>query len=178
MAYDLVIKSGLVVDSRGGAPCATCGWKRRSPNCATLEYRATMIREALNDPPPIDFSQIFLLPDGEARYDHRPDESFDAHAQRLGVSPAEAFIMMSPEKAGKALFNYPFLNPQFEAVEKMLDHPQVVIGLGDSGRPWKGLSTPGLLPVVCCAAPKTLLSAPFPQRGRGSHINSLFKGLR
>jgi hypothetical protein len=46
----------------------------------------------------------------------------------------------------------------------MLDHPQVVIGLGDSGRPWKGLSTPGLLPVVCCAAPKTPLSAPFPQR--------------
>jgi hypothetical protein len=31
------------------------------------EYPATMIREALNDPPPIDFSQIFLRPDGEAR---------------------------------------------------------------------------------------------------------------
>jgi hypothetical protein len=36
MAYDLVIKNGLVVDSRGGAPCVPCGWKRRSPNCATL----------------------------------------------------------------------------------------------------------------------------------------------
>jgi N-acyl-D-aspartate/D-glutamate deacylase len=92
-----------------------------------------MIREALNDPPPIDFNQIFLLPDGEARYDHRPDESLQAHAQRLGVSPAEAFIVLSLEKEGKALFNYPFLNPQFTAVEKMLDHPQVVIGLGDSG---------------------------------------------
>src|SRR5262245_25932901 len=97
------------------------------------EYRATMIREALDDPPPIDFSQIFLLPDGEARYDHRPDESLQAHARRLGVSPAEAFIVLSLEKEGKALFNYPFLNPQFAAVEKMLDHPQVVIGLGDSG---------------------------------------------
>jgi N-acyl-D-aspartate/D-glutamate deacylase len=97
------------------------------------EYRATMIREALDDPPPIDFSQIFLLPDGEARYDHRPDESLQAHAQRLGVSPAEAFLVLSLEREGKALFNYPFLNPQFDAVEKMLDHPQVVIGLGDSG---------------------------------------------
>ncbi|HKA54840.1 MAG TPA: amidohydrolase family protein [Candidatus Binatia bacterium] len=97
------------------------------------EYRATMVREALDDPPPIDFSQIFLLPDGEARYDHRPDESLQAHARRLGVSPAEAFIVLSLEKEGKALFNYPFLNPQFAAVEKMLDHPQVVIGLGDSG---------------------------------------------
>jgi N-acyl-D-aspartate/D-glutamate deacylase len=97
------------------------------------EYRATMVNEALADPPPIDFSQIFVLADGEARYDHRPDESLAAHAQRLGVSPAEAFIILSDERNGKALFNYPFLNPTFDAVENMLDHPQVVIGLGDSG---------------------------------------------
>lgn len=74
-----------------------------------LAYRATMICEALDDPPPIDFSQIFLLPDGEARYDHRADESLQAHAQRLGVSPAEAFIVLSLEREGKALFNYPYL---------------------------------------------------------------------
>jgi N-acyl-D-aspartate/D-glutamate deacylase len=97
------------------------------------EYRATMVREALADPPPIDFSQIFLLPTQEVRYDHRPDESLHAHAQRLGVSPAEAFIVLSLEREGKALFNYPFLNPEFDAVQEMLDHPQVVIGLGDSG---------------------------------------------
>ncbi len=97
------------------------------------EYRATMIQEALADPPPIDFSQIFVLPQGEARYDHRADESLAAHAQRLGVSPAEAFITLSIERDGKALFNYPFLNPNFDAVQTMLDHPRVVIGLGDSG---------------------------------------------
>jgi N-acyl-D-aspartate/D-glutamate deacylase len=97
------------------------------------EYRATMVSEALSDPPPIDFSQIFLLAGDEARYDHKPGESLTAHAQRLGVSPAEAFILLSAERDGKALFNYPFLNPTFDAVENMLDHPQVVIGLGDSG---------------------------------------------
>lgn len=97
------------------------------------EYRATMVSEALADPPPIDFSQIFLLMDNEARYDHKANESLAAHAQRLGVSPAEAFIILSDERNGKALFNYPFLNPSFDAVENMLDHPQVVIGLGDSG---------------------------------------------
>ena len=97
------------------------------------EYRATMIQEALADPPPIDFSQIFVLPQGEARYDHRADESLTAHARRLGVSPAEAFITLSAERDGKALFNYPFLNPTFDAVQTMLDHPRVVIGLGDSG---------------------------------------------
>jgi N-acyl-D-aspartate/D-glutamate deacylase len=97
------------------------------------EYRATMIREALADPPPIEFNQIFLLPQGEARYDHHADESLTAHAQRLGVSPAEAFITLSIERDGKAVFNYPFLNPSFDAVQTMLDHPRVVIGLGDSG---------------------------------------------
>lgn len=97
------------------------------------EYRATMVTEALADPPPIDFSQIFLLADNEARYDHKENESLAAHAQRLGVSPAEAFIRLSDEQNGKALFNYPFLNPTFDAVAHMLDHPQVVIGLGDSG---------------------------------------------
>lgn len=97
------------------------------------EYRATMVTEALADPPPIDFSQIFLLADTEARYDHKENESLAAHAQRLGVSPAEAFIRLSDEQNGKALFNYPFLNPTFDAVANMLDHPQVVIGLGDSG---------------------------------------------
>ena len=97
------------------------------------EYRATMIQEALADPPPIDFRQIFLLPSAEARYDHQPEESLAAHAQRLGVSPAEAFMTLSVEQEGKALFNYPFLNPTFDAVQHMLDHPRVVIGLGDSG---------------------------------------------
>jgi N-acyl-D-aspartate/D-glutamate deacylase len=92
-----------------------------------------MIQEALVDPPPIDFSQIFLLPSAEARYDHQANESLAAHAQRLGVSPAEAFITLSIAQAGKALFNYPFLNPSFDAVQHMLDHPRVVIGLGDSG---------------------------------------------
>jgi len=97
------------------------------------EYRVAMVQEALADPPPIDFSQIFLLPEKEARYDHRADESLTAHAKRRGVSPAEAFILLSAERDGKALFNYPFLNQSFDAVQEMLDHPQVVIGLGDSG---------------------------------------------
>ncbi len=97
------------------------------------EYRAVMIQEALDDPPPIDFGQIFLLPEAEARYDHREDESLAAHARRLGVSAPEAFIALSIERDGKALFNYPFLNPSFDAVQTMLDHPRVVIGLGDSG---------------------------------------------
>ena len=67
-----------------------------------------MIEQALADPPPIDFGQIFVLSDTEARYDHQAQDSLQAHAERLGVSPAEAFIQLSIERDGKALFNYPF----------------------------------------------------------------------
>lgn len=98
-----------------------------------VEYRAQMIKEASADPPPIDFGQIFVLSRGEVRYDHGPHDSLQHHADRLGVSPGEAFIGLSLEQDGKTLFNYPFLNPRFDAVQTMLDHPQVVIGLGDSG---------------------------------------------
>ena len=97
------------------------------------EYRAQMVREAKDNPPPIDFSQIFVLPKGEVRYDLGTEDSLQTHADRLGVSPGEAFIHLALENEGETLFNYPFLNPQFDAVQHMLDHPQVVIGLGDSG---------------------------------------------
>ena len=97
------------------------------------EYQAQMIREAKDDPPPIDFSQIFVLPKGEVRYDLGATDSLQAHADRRDVSPGEAFIALALENNGETLFNYPFLNPQFDAVQHMLDHPQVVIGLGDSG---------------------------------------------
>ena len=97
------------------------------------DYRATMVKEALADPPPIDCGQIFVLPGEEVRYDHQAAESLEAHAKRRGLSPAETFIQLSVEQEGKALFNYPFLNPEFDAVQTMLDHPHVVIGLGDSG---------------------------------------------
>ncbi len=96
-------------------------------------YRAQMVEESLADPPPIAFDQIFLLPVGEARYDGPPDTSLAAHAERLGVSAPEAFILASLERDGQAFWNYPFLNPSFDAVERLLDDPNVVIGLGDSG---------------------------------------------
>jgi N-acyl-D-amino-acid deacylase len=97
------------------------------------DYRASMVREAVDNPPPLDCSQLFLLSHDEVRYDHRPADSLQTHAERLGVSTPEAFILLSLEQEGRALFNYPFLNPEFEAVEAMLAHPHVVIGLGDSG---------------------------------------------
>ena len=40
---------------------------------------------------------------------------------------------LSSRRGGRALFNYPFLNQRMDAVEELLDHPRMAIGLGDSG---------------------------------------------
>ena len=42
-------------------------------------------------------------------------------------------MRISLETDGRALFNYPFLNQRMDAVEELLDHPRMAIGLGDSG---------------------------------------------
>ena len=96
-------------------------------------YQAQMIQEAKTTHRRLISVQIFVLPKGEVRYDLGTADSLQTHADRLGVSPGEAFIALSLDNNGETLFNYPFLNPQFDAVQHMLDHPQVVIGLGDSG---------------------------------------------
>jgi N-acyl-D-aspartate/D-glutamate deacylase len=54
-------------------------------------------------------------------------------ARDAGETIAEAFIRISRETKGRALFTFPFLNQRMEAVEELLDHPRVAIGLGDSG---------------------------------------------
>ena len=64
-------------------------------------------------------------------YRHR--QSLAAHAERLGTSAPDAFIELSLAEEGMTLFNYPFLNPEMEAVERMLTNENVVLGLGDSG---------------------------------------------
>ena len=103
----------------GAARLALMRLEEKVAKARNPEYWATMIREALNDPPPINFSQIFLLSDGEARYDHRPDESLQAHAQRLGiyVYHPPAFVYDLPAGAGRYVqkssgYQYTLVNGQ------------------------------------------------------------------
>lgn len=96
-------------------------------------YRAGMVEQAENDPPPLDMSQVFVMSQDNPRYDQLPNDSLAAHAERLGTSVPDAFIALSIDEEGLTLFNYPFLNPEVEAVERMLTDPNVVLGLGDSG---------------------------------------------
>ncbi len=76
---------------------------------------------------------VYVLASEPANYRFGPDDSLAAHAQRRGTDAAEAFIEISRETRGRALFSYPFLNQQDAAVEWMLAKPYTVLGLADSG---------------------------------------------
>jgi N-acyl-D-aspartate/D-glutamate deacylase len=95
--------------------------------------RARLIADALAKPSPIPMDQVFVLPDGDARYDNAPGTSLADIARRLGVSPAEAFIAMTLERDGRLLLNYPILNDDLGAVEEMLTSRVTLLGLADAG---------------------------------------------
>jgi len=67
--------------------------------------------------------------------DYRPDpgKSLASMARARGVSVAEAYLDLAVASNGRTFLNYPFLNPDFGAVEEMLADPLVVLGLADSG---------------------------------------------
>jgi N-acyl-D-aspartate/D-glutamate deacylase len=100
------------------------------------EKRAKLIEDSKKSPwPESMMKSFFRLPerDGATRYDCAPEESLAAIAQKRGTSPVEAFMDVSLETQGKALFIYPFANHDFDVVGRMLTHPQVILGLADSG---------------------------------------------
>ena len=96
-------------------------------------YRASMVEQALADPPPLDVNDLYLMSHAAPRYDLDPAQSLGAQAARLNISAPAAFIELSVAESGLALFNFPFLNPEMTAVAEMLNDPNVVLGLGDSG---------------------------------------------
>jgi N-acyl-D-aspartate/D-glutamate deacylase len=95
--------------------------------------RAALLRAAADRLPPLDFRGVYVLTRDDVDYSADPDTSLAAHAERAGESIPEAFVRISRETGGTALFNYPFLNQRMDAVAEMLDNPRVAIGLGDSG---------------------------------------------
>jgi N-acyl-D-aspartate/D-glutamate deacylase len=95
--------------------------------------RSALVRAAADRLPPLDFRGVYVLTRDDVDYSADPDTSLAAHAERAGESIPEAFVRISRETGGTALFNYPFLNQRMDAVAEMLDNPRVAIGLGDSG---------------------------------------------
>jgi N-acyl-D-aspartate/D-glutamate deacylase len=96
-------------------------------------FRQRLINEADVHGSPIDLDEIFVLPEGDARYDCDPANSLSSIAAARGVSPAAAFIELVLETDGALVANMPFLNQDLAAVEAMLDDPLVTLGLADAG---------------------------------------------
>ena len=85
----------------------------------------------------MDEHSRYIFPDrGERNFEPGYDESLQADAARRGVSAVEAAYDALLEKDGHALLYYPLLNygsGNLDYVHEMLNHPQAILGLGDSG---------------------------------------------
>jgi N-acyl-D-aspartate/D-glutamate deacylase len=95
--------------------------------------RVELLRAAEANTPPLDWNGVYVLTDDAVDYSADPRSSLASQAEQGGESIAAAFIRISRETRGRALFNFPFLNQRMDAVEELLDHPRMAIGLGDSG---------------------------------------------
>jgi N-acyl-D-aspartate/D-glutamate deacylase len=95
--------------------------------------RAALIAAADTNLPPLDWSGVYVLRDGDVDYSADPSTSLAHAAAAHSESIPAAFVRISRETNGRALFNFPFLNQRMDAVEELLDHPRMAIGLGDSG---------------------------------------------
>ena len=97
------------------------------------ERRAQLIREADEHPSGLDPGWVYLVGTKDAHYAYTPEDSLAAISARAGESPAATFVRLTRESRGRALFSFPFLNQSLAAVDEMLHHPTVMLGLGDSG---------------------------------------------
>jgi N-acyl-D-amino-acid deacylase len=96
------------------------------------EARARLVA-AGDQVPTLPPEDLFVLPEGDARYDLGFDDSLAGHAQRRGQSVAATFVDLMLERDGNVLVNWPFLNDDLGAVKTMLQHPAIVMGLADAG---------------------------------------------
>jgi N-acyl-D-amino-acid deacylase len=97
------------------------------------ERRAQLIAAAERTTPPFDWNGVYILTEEHVDYSGDPVDSLAVAAARAGESIPAAFVRISRATRGRALFNFPFLNQRMDAVEAMLDHPRILVGLGDSG---------------------------------------------
>jgi N-acyl-D-aspartate/D-glutamate deacylase len=81
----------------------------------------------------MDWNGVFVIDREPANYRFTAADSLAAHAALRGVDAIEAFVDISRETRGAAVFSFPFLNQQHDAIEWMLEKDYCVLGLADSG---------------------------------------------
>lgn len=118
---------------------ASAAWRelQRKPfaeRLAALEDAGMRARlTELDAPVQLDMNMTYVLLDGKVNYEHDETNSLAAHAQRMNVSPVETFIALNREHKGRVVLYYPGLNQSMDAIEYMIKHPTVAMGLADSG---------------------------------------------
>jgi N-acyl-D-amino-acid deacylase len=95
--------------------------------------RRTVLIDAARASRPLDWRNVFVLATEPANYRFTAADSLAAHAARRGVDAVEAFVDISRETRGAALFSFPFLNQDHEAIVWMLGKDYCVLGLADAG---------------------------------------------
>ena len=81
----------------------------------------------------VDLSRLYLLDATDPNYRVGPDETLEAEAEARGISPVELFLEETDRSDGAVMLSLPVLNQDFEAIERMLEHDSVVMGLADAG---------------------------------------------
>jgi len=97
------------------------------------DFRMQLVADAEANPTRLDLSAVYRLDAQRVAYEPDASETLVAHADRLGVSPVEAFLDMAISTSGKGLWNHPFLNFDFDAIEAKIRDPHVILGIGDAG---------------------------------------------
>ncbi|WP_420626377.1 N-acyl-D-amino-acid deacylase family protein [Candidatus Poriferisodalis sp.] len=81
----------------------------------------------------VDLSRLYLLDAVNPNYRIGPDDTLDAQAAAAGVSPVELFLDATDRSDGTVMLSLPVLNQDFDAIERLLSHPSIVMGLADAG---------------------------------------------
>jgi len=111
------------IASRYGPRCRRCRSTSVWPRCTTTSAVPSSCRAADDGKhTPLDWRGVYVLTPDHVDYSADPETSLGADAQRHGETIPEAFVRISLETEGRALFNYPFLNQRMDAVEELLDH--------------------------------------------------------
>ncbi len=97
------------------------------------DARRAELVESARATPGMDWSGVYVLDSEPADYRFTPEDSLAAHAERRGVDAVQAFVDISCETRGAAVFSFSFLNQSDDAVEWMLGKDYCALGLADSG---------------------------------------------
>ena len=81
----------------------------------------------------VDLRRLYLLDATNPQYRTTAADTLEAQATAAGVTPVEIFLAATDNSDGAVMLSLPVLNQDFDAIERMLKHESIVMGLADAG---------------------------------------------